>query len=144
MIKTPYAPFGFLIVLVGLLIFYSGRQSLENMATIICFGICFLGILALTGWQNWLDFQMRKELREKLQPLEKACEDLKCKNTELSGELEKMRTAPKIQAQELLQLAEKTRAKVAKETKPDGTVVKTVDKMSTEIRDFIIENFPKQ
>ncbi|MCB0573358.1 MAG: hypothetical protein KDC61_02180 [Saprospiraceae bacterium] len=108
-----------------------------GITMVICSTLCFICLLGLMAWQHYVDTKKAGEAETRIAALEKERDGLQQKISDLIAEYGQKTDAPKIRAYEILQLAEKLRTKT---TTKDGAIT---DEVPKEIRDFIINNFPK-
>lgn len=129
-------------------------DDLAPFAVAVAMGaaLCFLGTLALIGWQEWLDFQHRKNMQEHLGLLQEETlakyelqiADLKHKLQKAENKLDKLKPTARPDEERLLSFAEKLRTKTTLQTERNKPTVHTTDEVPAEVRDFIIKNFPEK
>lgn len=117
-----------------------------GIAMAACSTLCFLGLLGLVAWQQYLESKLAGKAEKQIESLRDQCKRLDNQLKSMTGQVEEMRkkkTEVISKEKRLLELAEKLRTKTTVQTEKDKPAVQTTDEVPAAILNLIIENFPK-
>ena len=142
----------FLSVGLALYLFLKPEPITETflISVIVCITFSFFGCLGLDAWKIYLNIKHGMEWTEEITTLRNTISSKDLKITNIIEELDTAKidlaaaqNKVPTEAKKMFDLAEKLRTKITIETKSGERTSKTTDKVPTEVREHIIQNFSK-